>query len=444
MFFAKSAYKQWVIHQMDVDTAYLNATLDPFVVHMKPPQGFREGDETFCDDSYICKQGEVLKLKKALYGLKQSGKQWYEDLTRFIRSLGYKRARCDHCLFTKDDENGHNEILIYVDDILIAGDSIEETLWVKAEFSSKYEMKDLGICRAFLGMEVHQDFEEATVKLTLKQTISKLIKKFNFGSDEIYPPHKYPADPNIKLSEWMCPTSEKEKSEMEKLPFRSLLGMLQYIGDKCRHDILPAINNVNSFACNPGFEHWMALVLIVRYLKHTIDIGLTLGLKCNHNRLTAYADANFADGFTTTRSRSGGVIMLGNSLVRAYSHKQKTSATFTAHAEIMALEEMAREALFFRDLAIEMAIYPYHKHSTHLDKSITIYEDNTAAVSLTDHPGSNSTKFLENRIGFIRDEVENGNLKVVYINTDDNLADFFTKPLVGKRFYDLRYRLGFR
>jgi hypothetical protein len=333
---------------------------------------------------------------------------------------------------------------LYVDDLLIASDDIDQTKWVKAQFSLKYSMKDLGLCQNFLGMEVNQDLEAGTVKLSLERNIQKLIAKFNLESDEQFPPSQYPHDPKAKLSKDMCPTRESDIRAMSLLPFKSLLGSLQYIADKCRHDILPAVGAVNQYAQNPGIEHWRALIQIARYLKHTAGLGLVLGLDTpSAPRLIAYADSNLADGKTQTRSRTGGVILYGNALVKAISHNQSTTATSTQQAEVYALDEVVKETMFFRDLAGEMCIHPYNGSTTHLDATV-VYEDNQAAVSLSDHPGKAATKFLELKIAFVREQIEERKVKVVYISTDLNLADFFTKPIVGALFYRLREQLGFR
>jgi hypothetical protein len=71
LFFARAVQYEWVIHQMDVDTAYLNASLD-HTIYMKPPQGFRADEEILCPPDYICKKGEVLQLMKAIYDTKQA------------------------------------------------------------------------------------------------------------------------------------------------------------------------------------------------------------------------------------------------------------------------------------------------------------------------------------------------------------------------------------
>eukprot|EP00964_Phaeocystis_antarctica_P144396 scaffold110173_cov31-Phaeocystis_antarctica.AAC.1 len=65
--------------------------------------------------------------------------------------------------------------------------------------------------------------------------------------------------------------------------------------------------------------------------------------------------------------------------------------------------------------------------------------DNKSAIDLAYNPEHHSkTKHIERRHYFIRECVENGKLRVPFVPTADNVADFFTKPLTGKMFFDMR------
>lgn len=64
----------------------------------------------------------MCKLNKSLYGLKQ--RQWFAKLTEALQSFGYSQSKVDYSLFTK--LRGFIAILIYVDDLLIAGNNQQE------------------------------------------------------------------------------------------------------------------------------------------------------------------------------------------------------------------------------------------------------------------------------------------------------------------------------
>ena len=83
-----AATKDWEIHQMDVDTAYLNATLEE-EIYLEPPNELN------------LPRSKVLRLNKALYGLKQSGRAWYKLLSSTLGNLGWNCCPYDHCMYSK-------------------------------------------------------------------------------------------------------------------------------------------------------------------------------------------------------------------------------------------------------------------------------------------------------------------------------------------------------
>jgi hypothetical protein len=150
--------------------------------------------------------------------------------------------------------------------------------------------------------------------------------------------------------------------------------------------------------------------------------------------LTAWADSNLADGVNQTKSKSGGVILLGHSLIKSTSHRQGSVATSTQQAEVNALVEVVHDIMHLSGLLDEMRI----RH----DGPITIFEDNQAAIALTIHPSGGRTRYLELYMAAIREQVELGLVEIVYVDTQLNIADFFTKPLVGELFYRFRDAIG--
>ena len=100
-------------------------------------------------ESVNIEPGKVCKLKKSLYGLKQASKKWYEKLITLLLDEGYCQSSADYSLFTLQHGNDFTTLLVYVDDIILAGTSLTEFKRIKSILDSQFEIKDLGILKYF-------------------------------------------------------------------------------------------------------------------------------------------------------------------------------------------------------------------------------------------------------------------------------------------------------
>ena len=107
-----AASRRWKLFQMDVPNAFLNGELEE-EVYMEQPEGYVHPD--FAD--YAC------KLMKSLYGLKQSNRAWSNKFSKFLLSIGFEISEADHSLYVKKTGARLVVIVVYVDDVIITGDS---------------------------------------------------------------------------------------------------------------------------------------------------------------------------------------------------------------------------------------------------------------------------------------------------------------------------------
>lgn len=145
IFLAIAASKNWEIHQIDVNNAYLHCSLEE-EIYLQPLLGYQK-----------TKKGQVCRLIKSLYGLKQAGRQWHKELSNQLMLYGFQRYVGDHCLFTLQQGKHLLALLIYIDDILISGDYTEMIKSVKDYLHSLYTIKDMGQAKYFLGIEMTRD-----------------------------------------------------------------------------------------------------------------------------------------------------------------------------------------------------------------------------------------------------------------------------------------------
>lgn len=128
-----AANKDWPLHQLDFSIAFLHGELTR-EVYMEVPPGF--------SDEFG--NGEVCKLKKTLYGLKQSPKAWFGRFTEAMKKYDYRQSNADYTLFTKKNGAKIVCLIIYVDDMIITGNDLEEIERLKKNLASEFEMTDLG------------------------------------------------------------------------------------------------------------------------------------------------------------------------------------------------------------------------------------------------------------------------------------------------------------
>jgi hypothetical protein len=96
------------IHQMDVTTAFLNATLtEENYVHQ--PEGFVDPE----------KLNHVCHLHKSLYGLKQALLEWNCMINSHLHVHGFQPTTADPCVYTKLEGKDVTFIAIYIDDCMI-------------------------------------------------------------------------------------------------------------------------------------------------------------------------------------------------------------------------------------------------------------------------------------------------------------------------------------
>ena len=98
---------------------------------------------------------QVCKLYK-LYGLTQASWQWFDKLLTLLLQCGYTQSPSDHSLFLKHEHSYITTLLVYVEDIILARDSLEEFKFITATLDHHFRMKDLGQLKYFLRLEMAQ------------------------------------------------------------------------------------------------------------------------------------------------------------------------------------------------------------------------------------------------------------------------------------------------
>lgn len=188
---------------------------------------------------------------------------------------GYTRCHSNHCVYLKKKNDGSYIILLlYVDDMLVAGSNMQEINVLKRKFANSFAMKDLGAAKQILGMKITRDMKNCKLTLSQNEYIQKVLKRFNMHNAK---PVSTLCASHFKLSKEMCPKTQEDMDYMSNVPYASVVGSLMYAMVCTRPDIAHAVGVVSKYMNNPGKEHWMAVKWILKYLKGTRNQALCFG-----------------------------------------------------------------------------------------------------------------------------------------------------------------------
>jgi len=143
---AMAASTGMLLYQLDVETAFLNGTVDE-ELYLQQPRGCERGEP-----------GKVCRLVKAIYGLKQAVRAWYLKLVDLMTQMGMTQFTADAYLFTRVGEDGAAVyLLIYVNDILLIGKYAASIEAMKQTVTTAFASRDIGVPAYFLGLHIGRD-----------------------------------------------------------------------------------------------------------------------------------------------------------------------------------------------------------------------------------------------------------------------------------------------
>lgn len=403
------------IFQLDVCSAFLYGDIKDDV-YISIPKGFKE------------RQGSIFKLRKSLYGLKNSPKNWNEKFHKTMVSLSFQRSESEYCLYVKSTENCKLFVLIYVDDLLIAGTDTGEVQHIKHTLSNFFKMKDLGLIRYFLGMDIIQDTENSQIKINQTNYLKNVLKKFDMQNCN---PITTPMEINFQHDSLKRDNSETLEIESR---CRKLIGCLMYAMLCSRPDLCITINILSRYQSCASNDLWKALKRVLRYIQGTLNYSLTYDR--NDMTIIGYADADWAGDRLDRKSTSGYIFKINNCTVSWLSRKQSSVALSSTEAEYIALSLAVSEACWLKAILKDFKII-------NESQVIVIYEDNQAAIKVSKNPEFHKRlKHIDIRFHFVRDKIRQNIVHIEYIPSNEQLADIFTKPLSSIVFEKHRKNLG--
>lgn len=400
----------WKLYQMDVKNAFLHGDLEEEVYMSIPP-----GHHLANKPELAC------KLNKAIYGLKQSPRAWYAKLSHVLTKIGLQRSSADPSLFFQRGIAGTTIVLVYVDDIVITGDNQGEISKLKTLLHKQFAIKDLGILKYFLGLEVA--YSKKGIFLNQRKYVLDLLQESGKMGVK-------PVDTPIESGGKLGLDGELLTDAGQ---FQRLVGKLIYL-TITRPDISYAVSLVSRFMHAPTVNHMKAVHRILQYLKGSPGKGIWMKQN-GHTLINAYTDADWAGCQIDRKSTTGYCTFVGGNLVTWKSKKQNVVARSSAEAEYRAMASTTGEIIWLRALLKDLGFSSPHPTN--------MYCDNQAAVHIASNPVFHErTKHIEVDCHFVRENVQAKIISTPYVRSSQQLADVFTKGLAAANFQAIISKLG--
>ena len=202
----------------------------------------------------------------------------------------------------------------------------------------------------------------------------------------------------------------------------------------CRLHIEYAVNFLSQFADVYNHTHWSAVKQILRYLSGTRNLGIVFRNSGSSCGIKGYTDADYAGCLETRISRSGFVFQLNGGPISWSIPWQNVVSLLTAETEYIALAHGTKEAIWLRRILNDLKI-PC--------ESIPLLVDNQSAIKQARNLEFHKRlKHIDVRYHFVRDILNKKWISISYVESKEQLADIFTKPLTKQTFCYLRKRLN--
>jgi hypothetical protein len=426
----------------DVETAFLHAPLDrvQFILAPKGLDGVKEGTLMVCE--------------RALYGLKQSGRLWNKLFVAIIERLGFTACRYgDACVFVCARPDGRAIYIgIFVDDLILTHDrrdaAFAET--IKQQLAAAIKIKQLPSSSRLLGMVIDRDRPQGTLHLHQAPYVSRLLEQFGFANakPELTPESTskaaHPLSTSQSQSDSISSSVSAASSAATQLSaasaptpltmetLRAAIGSLSFLANTTRLDVAHSVNMTARQQSDPTAATLQQVARIFRYLVETPTRGLLFTRNSPSIGLgyISFSDADWA-GSEDARSTSGDIGLMAGAAVYWSCSKQSVIAQSSSEAEYVAANASARNIAATRSFLTELLLP--------LSVPTVLLIDNQTAIRMAlDDDRAARRKHINVKHHYIRDKMNQAEIKLEWIPTQDQLADLLTKALPRATFASLR------
>eukprot|EP01033_Poteriospumella_lacustris_P009627 gene9628-6889_t len=360
----------------------------------------------------------VVKLQRALYGCVEAAKLWHDTLTLALKTMGFRLNAKDGCVLNRDKEGRPQvTIVLYVDDLLITSTDREQIEEVIDALRQRFkEVKAAwGPRLSYVGMTL--DFANpGEVTVTMANCTADLL---------VGPALRAKPTPASTALFDIRPEADKVK-ESDRKEFHTKVAKLLYLAKRTRPECLTAAAFLSTRVQACDIDDCAKLRRVLGYIQATAERGITLKMS-DPPVVRAYIDVAYGVHTDSGRSHTGCVVTIGSGPVFAKSAKQKIVTKSSTEAELVGLSDTASQAIHIREFLREQGI---------ATGPAVLGQDNLSTIALTRRggPGSERSRHIAIRHFWLKERVDNGDVTVVHVRTEDMVANLLTKPVQGAQF----------
>jgi hypothetical protein len=415
LFVALEAKHRLNLFKSDTKQAFLNGDMGDEKIYIRPPDWWPEKVQ----------YGHALQLMKSMYGTRQAARQWHVRISTWMEDHGHLAINSEKTIFMKRE--GEEWIMhgLFVDDMIHAATNDNLRDQFIREYKADFDITLEDVMTSFLGMEIEHNKKD--IAIHLDTYVRETLDEYKMAVSKFLKPKKVPMQPGVMLEQEDCPeTPDPVKQKV----YRSFVAKLQFAAPWIRCDIAFTASQLARFCASAGPSHWAALHHVMGYLEENPSFKLTYQ-KGGSEGLDGFADSDWGNS-VSRRSTTGLLARFNHGIVKWRSKMQKTVSLSTAEAEYYAASEMAIEIIYLRNLLENMGFG--EKPDT------PVYEDNTACIEWGNHVigGRERAKHIDIRKHFAHETIQNRHMRLIKVDTSNQLADIFTKPLQLPQFLSCR------
>jgi hypothetical protein len=396
---------------VDVETAFLHGDLEEDIYMDCPPGMKNEPDK-------------CLQLGKTVYGLVQAARQWWKKLVTILRKIGFEGGYSDPCLMTRRYALGIIFIALYVDDCLCVGhttaikDTIEQLKVNGLEVTVEDKLTD------YLSCEINFSKNKKKAWLGQPHLLLNLEKKFGKTVEKLQV-YQTPGTPGAGI---LRPETEEEKtSDEEQSEYRTGVEMLLCLVKHSRPDIANAVRELSKSVDGATCASLKEMRRIIKFVLDTKEWGLKIEPKPEGQDwyIVVFCDSDYAGDKEKRISVTGFIVYLLGVPISWKSKAQRSVTLSSSEAEFVALSKAAKEIKFVVQVMLSMGIP--------VRIPIIVQVNNVGAIFMAQNVTTSTwTKHVDVRYHFVREFVEEGFIKIIFVGTKDNNADIYTKNTSGE------------